>query len=51
MGRDLRARLDGGTVSIPRRIGRWRTMWLALTGAALDSVTALDWGLVDALED
>ena len=41
----------GGGVSIPRRIGRWRTMWLAVTGDALDSATALDRGLVDAIED
>ncbi len=37
----------GGTVSLPRRIGRQRTAWLALTGAALDAPTALDWGLID----
>lgn len=37
----------GGTVSIPRRIGRWRTLYLALTGRALDAPTALAWGLVD----
>jgi enoyl-CoA hydratase/carnithine racemase len=37
----------GGTVSIPRRIGRWRTLHLALTGAALDARTALEWGLID----
>lgn len=37
----------GGTVSIPRRIGRWRTLYLALTGRVLDARTALDWGLVD----
>lgn len=37
----------GGTVSLPRRIGRWRTAWLALTGAAIDADTALRWGLVD----
>jgi enoyl-CoA hydratase/carnithine racemase len=37
----------GGTVGIPRRIGRWRTLYLALTGTALDTETALDWGLVD----
>ena len=41
----------GGTVSIPRRIGRWRTLWLALNGEPLDAATALDWGLVDAVED
>jgi enoyl-CoA hydratase/carnithine racemase len=37
----------GGTASIPRRIGRSRAAWLALTGVALDAATALDWGLVD----
>jgi hypothetical protein len=39
----------GGTVSIPRRIGRWRTLLLALSGEPLDAATALDWGLVDEL--
>jgi hypothetical protein len=39
----------GGTVSLPRRIGRWRTLWLALSGTRLDSRSALDWGLVDEL--
>ena len=39
----------GGTVSIPRRIGRWRTLYLALTGRPLDAETALGWGLVDAV--
>jgi enoyl-CoA hydratase/carnithine racemase len=38
----------GGTVSLPRRIGRQRTAWLALTGAEIDAATALDWGLADA---
>jgi enoyl-CoA hydratase/carnithine racemase len=37
----------GGTVSIPRRIGRWRTLYLALNGEYLDAATALAWGLVD----
>jgi enoyl-CoA hydratase/carnithine racemase len=37
----------GGTVSIPRRIGRWRTLYLALSGIAVDAETALAWGLVD----
>jgi enoyl-CoA hydratase/carnithine racemase len=37
----------GGTVSLPRRIGRQRTAWLALSGRAIDARTALDWGLVD----
>jgi len=40
----------GGTVSVLKRIGRQRTAWLALTGARLDSETALAWGLIDALE-
>lgn len=40
----------GGTVSIPRRIGRWRTLWLALRGVPIDVDTALSWGLVDALD-
>ncbi|MDQ1434550.1 MAG: hypothetical protein QOF59_1366 [Actinomycetota bacterium] len=39
----------GGTVSIPRRIGRRRTVLLAVTGRVLDAPTARDWGLVDAL--
>jgi hypothetical protein len=39
----------GGTVSIPRRIGRHRTAYLALTGATLDAVAAKRWGLVDDL--
>ena len=39
----------GGTVSIPRRIGRWRTAWLLLTGRDLAAATALEWGLVDVV--
>lgn len=39
----------GGTVSIPRRIGRHRTAWLALTGNTVDAATALEWGLVDEI--
>jgi enoyl-CoA hydratase/carnithine racemase len=41
----------GGTVSIARRIGSWRTMYLALSGTALDADTALRWGLVDQTAD
>ncbi|MEU2003442.1 enoyl-CoA hydratase/isomerase family protein [Rhodococcus sp. NPDC019627] len=37
----------GGTVSVPRRIGRWRAFWLCVTGVALDAPTARVWGLVD----
>ncbi len=39
----------GGTVSVTRRIGRWRMAYLVLAGAVLDAATALAWGLVDAL--
>ena len=37
----------GGTVSITRRIGRWRTGYLILSGCTIDARTALRWGLVD----
>ena len=37
----------GGSVSVPRRIGRWRAAWLMLTGDRLPAATALRWGLVD----
>lgn len=37
----------GGTVSITRRIGRWRTAYLVLSGRSIDAATALQWGLVD----
>lgn len=40
----------GGTVSVTRRIGRWRTAYLVLSGSTIDPVTALRWGLVDAVE-
>jgi enoyl-CoA hydratase/carnithine racemase len=39
----------GGTVSLPRRIGRQRTAWLALSGRRLLAEEALAWGLVDEL--
>ena len=39
----------GGTVSLPRRIGRQRTAWLGLSGQRIDAQTALAWGLVDEL--
>lgn len=41
----------GGTVSITRRIGRWRTAYLVLSGRTIDPATALEWGLVDALTE
>jgi enoyl-CoA hydratase/carnithine racemase len=37
----------GGSVSVPRRIGRWRAAWLMLTGERLAAQTALRWGLAD----
>jgi enoyl-CoA hydratase/carnithine racemase len=39
----------GGTVSVPRRIGRQRTARMCLTGTTIDAATALGWGLVDAI--
>jgi enoyl-CoA hydratase len=39
----------GGCVSIPRRIGRLRTAYLALSGQRLDARSACSWGLVDAV--
>jgi hypothetical protein len=39
----------GGTVSLPRRIGRHRTAWLALTGERIDAMRAHRWGLVDEI--
>lgn len=41
----------GGTVSVPRRIGRERFRSMALTGATIDASTALAWGLVDEIEE
>jgi hypothetical protein len=38
----------GGTVSITRRIGRWRTAYLVLSGYRVDVDTAMNWGLADA---
>jgi hypothetical protein len=39
----------GGTVSLPRRIGRQRTARLALGGETIGAETALGWGLVDEI--
>jgi enoyl-CoA hydratase/carnithine racemase len=39
----------GGTVSITRRIGRWRAAYLVLSGQPIDPATALRWGLIDAV--
>jgi hypothetical protein len=38
----------GGTVSVTRRIGRWRTAYLVLSGQTIGVETAVAWGLVDA---
>lgn len=37
----------GGTVSLPRRIGRQRTAYLALSGVQLTADAARQWGLID----
>ncbi len=39
----------GGCVGLPRRIGRQRTAWLALSARRIDADTALRWGLIDAI--
>jgi enoyl-CoA hydratase/carnithine racemase len=39
----------GGTVSIPRRIGRQRAAYFALSGLRIDAVTAHRWGLIDEI--
>ena len=41
----------GGCVTIPRRIGHHRALFLALSGRSIDAATALSWGLVDHIED
>ncbi|MGW0181142.1 enoyl-CoA hydratase/isomerase family protein [Nocardia sp. NPDC003345] len=41
----------GGTVSLPRRIGRWRALHLFITGVALGTERALVWGLIDEIAD
>lgn len=40
----------GGTLSVTRRIGRWRTAYLVLSGRTIDAHAALGWALVDAIE-
>jgi len=41
----------GGTVSIVRRIGRQRLAWLVLSGKRINARTALEWGLIDEIND
>lgn len=39
----------GGTASIPRRIGRQKTAYMALSMDKIRVETALEWGLIDAI--
>jgi enoyl-CoA hydratase/carnithine racemase len=41
----------GGCVSVPQRIGRSRALLLMLSGRKLNARQALEWGLIDAIED
>jgi enoyl-CoA hydratase/carnithine racemase len=41
----------GGTASLPRRIGRQRTAFLAISGTSIAATTAKAWGLVDEVVD
>jgi len=41
----------GGTASIPRRIGRQKTGYMALSMEKIRAETALEWGLIDAIVD
>lgn len=41
----------GGSVSLPRRIGRHRSALLALTGMTIDATTAHRWGVVDEVTE
>ncbi|HSA50817.1 MAG TPA: enoyl-CoA hydratase/isomerase family protein [Yinghuangia sp.] len=40
----------GGTVSVTKRIGRWRTAWMVLSGERVTPEQGLAWGLVDRIE-
>jgi enoyl-CoA hydratase/carnithine racemase len=40
----------GGTVSLARAIGRHRLLWLVLGAFRIGADTALDWGLIHAIE-
>lgn len=41
----------GGTATIPRRIGRHRACFMAVSGREIDLATGLAWGLIDAVDD
>jgi enoyl-CoA hydratase len=40
----------GGSVSVPRRIGKQRAALMILSGRRINAATALRWGLIDAIE-
>jgi enoyl-CoA hydratase/carnithine racemase len=37
----------GGSVTLPTRIGRWRTACMVLSGHSIDTRQAVEWGLAD----
>ena len=40
----------GGCVSVPKRIGRQRTLLMILSGRRINAKKALEWGLIDAIQ-
>lgn len=41
----------GGCVSIPKRVGKQRAIYMALSGKKINAKTALEWGLIDEIVD
>ena len=41
----------GGTATVARAIGRHRTLWMLLSAKRVRAALALEWGLIDAIED
>jgi len=41
----------GGTVSLSRRMGRQRTVWMLFSGKRINTNVALAWGLIDEITD
>ena len=41
----------GGCVSIPKRIGKQRAIYMALSGKKINAKTAFEWGLIDEIVD
>jgi Enoyl-CoA hydratase/isomerase len=39
----------GGTVTVPRRIGRERAAYMMVSGRRINAATALNWGLIDEI--